>query len=138
MDAIPTTRATSWVGLRARGAATHDGFRTVLATQEHDHPPSPNRLVWRGVPYPESGCRQRTEQTAIKAHSTGRGNTSIVEVLMATMRERQRAVQLYRGQIASPGRPTVAWREDRVKFWAAIACGFKTEDAAVEAGVSSP
>ena len=57
---------------------------------------------------------------------------------MATMRERQREVQLYRGQIPSPGRPTVAWREDRVRFWAAIARGVKTEDAAVEAGVSSP
>ena len=33
---------------------------------------------------------------------------------MGTMRERQREVQLYRGQIPSPGRPTVAWREDRV------------------------
>jgi hypothetical protein len=31
---------------------------------------------------------------------------------MATMRERQREVQLYRGQIPSPGRPTVAWRVD--------------------------
>ena len=57
---------------------------------------------------------------------------------MGTMRERQREVQLYRGQVPSPGRPTVAWREDRVKFWAAIARGVKTEDAAVEAGVSSP
>ena len=57
---------------------------------------------------------------------------------MATMRERQREVQLYRGQIPSPGRPTVAWREDRVRFWAAIARGVKTEDAAAEAGVSSP
>jgi hypothetical protein len=57
---------------------------------------------------------------------------------MATMRERQRQVQLYRGQIPSPGRPTVAWREDRVRFWAAIAEGVKTEDAALEAGVSSP
>jgi IS30 family transposase len=55
-----------------------------------------------------------------------------------TMRERQRAVQLYRGQIPSPGRPTVAWRRDRVTFWAAIATGAKTEDAAVESGVSSP
>lgn len=54
------------------------------------------------------------------------------------MRERQRAVQLYRGQIPSPGRPTVAWREDRARFWAAIARGIKTEDAAAEAGVSSP
>src|SRR5260370_42376707 len=54
------------------------------------------------------------------------------------MRERQRSVQLYRGQIPSPGRPTVAWREDRVRFWAAIGRGAKTEDAAVQAGVSSP
>ena len=39
-------------------------------------------------------------------------------VAMGTMRERQREVQLYRGQVPSPGRPTVAWREDRVRFWA--------------------
>jgi IS30 family transposase len=57
---------------------------------------------------------------------------------MATMRERQREVQLYRGQVPSPGRPTVAWREDRVRFWGAIARGVMTEDAAAEAGVSSP
>lgn len=57
---------------------------------------------------------------------------------MTTMRERQEQVRLYRGQIPSPGRPTVAWREDRVRFWAAIAEGVKTEDAAVGAGVSSP
>jgi IS30 family transposase len=54
------------------------------------------------------------------------------------IRERQRAVQLYRGQVPSPGRPTVAWREDRVRFWAAIARGAKTEDAAAVAGVSGP
>jgi IS30 family transposase len=60
-----------------------------------------------------------------------------MEVLMATMRERQRAVQLYRGQIPSPGRPTVAWRQDRVQFWAAIAQGASSEDAALEIGVSS-
>src|SRR6184192_4351322 len=75
---------------------------------------------------------------AAKADSTGRRNTSIMEVSMGTMRERQREVQLYRGQVPSPGRPTVAWRADRVEFWAAIARGVKTEDAAVEAGVSSP
>lgn len=57
---------------------------------------------------------------------------------MATMRERQKQVQLYRRQIPSPGAPTVAWREDCVRFWAAIAQGVKTEDAAAAAGVSSP
>ena len=54
-----------------------------------------------------------------------------------TMRERQRAVQLYRGQVPSPGRPTVAWRQDRVRFWVAIARGARSEDAAAEIGVSS-
>ena len=57
---------------------------------------------------------------------------------MTTMRERQKQVQLYRGQIPSPGAPTVAWREDRVRFWAAIARGVKTDVAAAEARVSSP
>lgn len=57
---------------------------------------------------------------------------------MATMREPQREVQLYRCQVPSPGRPTVAWREDRVRSWAAIARGAKTGDAAAVAGVSSP
>jgi IS30 family transposase len=57
---------------------------------------------------------------------------------MATMRERQKQVQLYRGQIPSPGAPPVAWREGRVNFWAAIARGVKTDVAAAEARVSSP
>src|SRR5271170_2858173 len=35
-----------------------------------------------------------------------------------------------------PGRPPVARREDRQRFWAAIRRGLPSEDAAVEAGVS--
>ncbi|MBF4587400.1 IS30 family transposase [Curtobacterium sp. VKM Ac-2887] len=54
------------------------------------------------------------------------------------VRDRQRQVQAYRGQIPSPGRPAVAWREDRVAFWAAIAAGVKTREAGVAAGVSEP
>ncbi|MFE7242963.1 IS30 family transposase [Streptomyces sp. NPDC057580] len=49
---------------------------------------------------------------------------------------RQRRVREYRGQMPSPGRPTVAWREDRVRFWAAIARGVRSEEAAAEVGVS--
>ena len=36
----------------------------------------------------------------------------------------------------SPGRPAVARREDRQRFWAAIADGFSSEQAGVAAGVS--
>ncbi len=51
---------------------------------------------------------------------------------------KQKQARLYRGQIPSPGRPTVAWREDRVRFWSAVARGVKTEDACVQARVSGP
>lgn len=51
---------------------------------------------------------------------------------------KQVEVRTYRGQIPSPGRPTVAWREDRVKFWAAIASGVLTVVACEAAGVSGP
>ena len=51
---------------------------------------------------------------------------------------RQKRAREYRGQIVSPGRPTVAWREDRVRFWQAIAAGAKTREAGEAAGVSEP
>ena len=41
-----------------------------------------------------------------------------------------------RGQMWSPGRPSTARREDRVRFWEAIARGVSSEDAAGVAGVS--
>src|SRR5947209_16009323 len=37
----------------------------------------------------------------------------------------------------SPGRPPAGRREHRVRFWAAIARGLSSEDAAAEAGVSA-
>ena len=54
------------------------------------------------------------------------------------VRARQKRVQAYRGQIVSPGRPTVAWRQDRVRFWQAIARGAKTREAGNAAGISEP
>ena len=41
-----------------------------------------------------------------------------------------------RSALPSPGRPSVARREDHRQFWAAIAAGRSSEDAAVGAGVS--
>ena len=43
-----------------------------------------------------------------------------------------------RAPLPSPGRPPVAGREERRRFWAAIAVGMSSEDAAVEAGISQP
>ena len=50
--------------------------------------------------------------------------------------KRQQAVRAVRGQVWSPGRPSTARREDRVRFWEAIARGASSEDAAVTTGVS--
>jgi IS30 family transposase len=52
------------------------------------------------------------------------------------VRERQQAVRVMRGQMWSPGRPSTARRDDRVRFWEAIARGASSEDAAAAVGVS--
>ena len=52
-----------------------------------------------------------------------------------TVRKR-RSDRSGRGALPSPGRPCVARREDHRQFWAAIAAGRSSEDAAVGAGVS--
>jgi hypothetical protein len=50
---------------------------------------------------------------------------------------KQQAIREMRGHIRSPGRPSTARREDRVRFWEAIARGVSTDEAAVQAGVAS-
>ena len=50
--------------------------------------------------------------------------------------KRRQAIRAVRGQMWSPGRPSKARREDRVRFWEAIADGVPSEDAAGEVGVS--
>jgi len=49
---------------------------------------------------------------------------------------RRRSDRAGREAMRSPGRPSVARREDRRRFWAAIARGLYSEQAAVEVGVS--
>ena len=50
--------------------------------------------------------------------------------------ERQQAFRAMRGRMRSPGRPSGAQREHRVRFWEAIAGGVSSEDAAAGTGVS--
>jgi hypothetical protein len=57
-----------------------------------------------------------TATAASRADSTGRRNTSDERWSVMPHGPKQKKVRAYRGQIPSPGRPTVAWREDRVRF----------------------
>lgn len=52
--------------------------------------------------------------------------------------QKRRSDRSGRAPLPSPGRPPVAGREERSLFWAAIAAGLTSVDAAVEAGVSQP
>ena len=54
------------------------------------------------------------------------------------MAGRRRSDRALRGKLRSPGRPGVARREDRRRFWALVAKGLSSEDAAMEVGISQP
>ncbi len=54
------------------------------------------------------------------------------------MTKRRRSDRAGRAKLSSPGRPPVARRVERELFWAAIAAGSSSEDAAKTSGVSAP
>ena len=54
------------------------------------------------------------------------------------MAGRRRSDGALRGKLRSPGRPGVARREDQRRFWALVAEGLSSEDAAMEVGISRP
>jgi len=49
--------------------------------------------------------------------------------------QKRRSNRAGRSPLSSPGRPPVAGREERRRFWAGIAAGLASEDAAIGAGV---
>ena len=53
-------------------------------------------------------------------------------------RHRRRSDRAGRASLFSPGRPMAAGRNEQRQFWAAIAAGMVSEDAAVGAGISQP
>src|SRR5215210_427958 len=92
----------------------------------------PRRLIDCWIPCRSSTARYGPE--AYWADSSGRRNTSPEEV--ALNRRKRRSAWSGRSALRAPGRPAAARREDRQRFWAAIAAGCSSEDAAVGAGVS--
>src|SRR3954464_13610912 len=91
----------------------------------------PRRLIDCWIP-----CRSSTARYGPAAYwvdSSGRRNTLTEGVAMRAGRRRSdRALRAVLP--GSPGRPGVAQRENRRRFWAAIAAGRAGEAAAIEAG----
>src|SRR5215469_7595683 len=67
------------------------------------------------------------------ANSSGRRNTLTKEVAMNIRKRRSDGSG--RAPLSSPGRRPGAGRDERRRFWAAIAAGIASENAAVGAGV---
>jgi hypothetical protein len=65
--------------------------------------------------------------------SIGHRNTWVEDGAMAGRRRSDRSL---RGKQRSPGRPPVARQEHRRRFWALVAEGHSSEDAAMKVGVS--
>src|SRR3982751_2103015 len=90
------------------------------------------RSFYVGVVHSEPPCctdqQADVGQNQIVVATPGR------RVAMGT--RKRRSDRAGRGILRSPGRPGVARREDRRRFWAAIAAGLASEDAARRASVS--
>src|SRR5215510_14339476 len=83
---------------------------------------------------PHASSRARYSAQAYWVNSIGRRNTPSRGVAMTT--RRRRSERAGRAPLRSPGRPSVARREERRRFWVAIAAGHSSQDAAVGAGVA--
>src|SRR3954467_12088294 len=85
------------------------------------------------------GCRAAPAPCGTARRRTGRIQAVVAtpgeDVAMAGQRRSDRGL---RGKLRSRGRPGVARREDRRRFWASIAAGLSSEDAAMGVGVSQP
>ena len=134
------THVATWSGVAhvCRHRRVQPPRRWLAGRVEHAHPNGPRGLGdgLLGARYPPQRA-PRTPTPAPRADSTGRCNTSCWGWFVAESRyRRQMAVREFRGKVWSPSRPSSARREDRVRFWEAIAGGASSEEAAGPAGVS--
>src|ERR1700727_580350 len=93
---------------------------------------TPKRLISL---HPISHPKTAPDTDAYWVDSIGCRNTGMEGDAMVGRRRSDRAL---RNKLRSPGRPPVAWQEHRRRFWALIAEGLSSEDAAMKVGVSQP
>jgi IS30 family transposase len=134
---VPTWSGFAYTAVSSTCSAGASSAGGWPATCEPIWPLTPWR--WASGPGPATSrawCITRMPE--FRAESRGRRNTSRRRWFgMTNKHQRQLAVRAMRGYIWSPGRPSTARRENRVRFWEGIARGLSSEDAAAEAGVAS-
>ena len=130
----PITRSprTVWRGAacrsRRRWAAAD---RSVPVRRHRSERPAPSAVT------PQSAGNAQPRHHRHRATLAGlKWSSQHVEGGVAMTRRRRRSDRSGRAPLFSPGRPVVAGRDERRRFWAAIAAGMASEDAAVQVGMS--
>src|SRR5271156_468239 len=111
-------------------AGSSAGDPAEQRTQTSSWTPSNRRSTTEGLP--AEAASFITAIAAPKADSSGRRNTLTGVAMNIRKRRSDRSGRV---RLFSPGRPPVAGREERRRFWEAIAAGTASEDAAVGVGV---
>jgi hypothetical protein len=91
----------------------------------------PDRLIEQTTPW--SASNRWNCSLVYWANSSGGRNALMKEVAMKLAK--RRSDRSGRATLFSPGRPSLAGRDERRRFWAAIAVGLESVDAALAAGV---
>jgi AraC-like DNA-binding protein len=131
MNANTACRASAWVGNRRRGRSSHSSVAKKLSHMALSYASPTEPIEGRT---PASRQRRPNSIDVYWLDSNGRRNTLTGRVAMT--RRRLRSDRSGRASLFSPGRPVVAGRVEQRRFWAAIAAGMASEDAAVQAGMS--
>ena len=131
MKSKTARRAWTWVAKRCRSSSSHSRVAKKLSQRALSEASPTEPMDGRT---PAASQRRPKAQDVYGVNSTGRRNTAPEGVAMTT--RRRRSERAGRAKLGSPGRPSVGRHEERRRFWAAIAAGRSSEDAAVGAGVS--
>ena len=110
-----------------RGLACHHGPRMPASCSM----PWSKLSMTGGLFIAAGSCTTATG--AAKANSSG-GRNALMKGVAMKLRKR-RSDRSGRAPLFSPGRPAVAGRDERRRFWAGIAIGLESGDAALAAGV---
>src|SRR6266404_7928983 len=131
MNSKIAMRASIWVLKRRRSSSSHSSVAKKLSHIALSKQ-SPTEPIDGRTP----ASRQRRPK-AIEVYwvdSNGRRNTSRGGIAMAT--QKRRSDRSGRATLRSPGRPPLARRKNYQQFWASVAAGRSSEEAAINAGVS--
>ena len=133
MKANVALRASACVLNRQRASNSHSSVAKKLSHMALSYA-SPTEPIEGRTP----ASRQRWPNSIELYWLDSNGRRNTLKGGVAMRKHRRRSDRSGRALLFSPGRPVVAGRDEQHRFWAAIAAGMASEDAALQAEMSQP